>query len=135
MPVRTVEIGGHVWEVSPSGRVTPNDRDEFSLVFARRDVSPAEIRVTRYSPIGARWREQSRAELGPDDLARLFAQSQPGIMSPERGYRAGAIRVAIPARSPSDSWISTCIRPRPTAPLPQLMSSPPRTRRDSAPSP
>jgi hypothetical protein len=88
MPVRTVEIAGHTWEVSPSGRVTPNDRDEFSLVFARRDVTPHEIRVTRYSPVGARWREQSLAELNADDLARLFAQSQPGIMSPERGYRA-----------------------------------------------
>ena len=88
MPVRTVEIGGHVWEVSPSGRVTPNDRDEFSLVFARRDVTPPEIRVTRYSPIGARWREQSLAELGADDLARLVAQSPAGNTSPERGYRA-----------------------------------------------
>ncbi len=88
MPVRTVEIGGHVWEVSPSGRVTPNDRDEFSLVFARRDITPHEIRVTRYSPVGARWREQSLAELDAADLARLFAQSQPGRMSPERGYRA-----------------------------------------------
>jgi len=88
MPVRTVEIDGHVWEVSPSGRVTPNDRDEFSLVFARRDVTPHEIRITRYSPVGARWREQSLAELDTDDLARLFAQSQPGAMSPERGYLA-----------------------------------------------
>jgi hypothetical protein len=88
MPVRTVVIGGHMWEVSPSGRVTPNDRDEFSLVFTRRDVTPPETRVTRYSPTGARWREQSLAELGSDDLARLFAQSQPGTMSPERGYRA-----------------------------------------------
>jgi hypothetical protein len=88
MPVRTVDIGGQVWEVSPSGRVTPNDRDEFSLVFARRGVTPPEIRVTRYSPVGARWREQSLAELGAEDLARLFAQSQPGNTSPERGYRA-----------------------------------------------
>ena len=88
MPVRTVEIGGQLWEVSPSGRVTPNDRDEFSLVFARRDSTPREIRVTRYSPVGARWREQSLAELDAADLARLFAQSQPGSMSPERGYRA-----------------------------------------------
>jgi hypothetical protein len=88
MPVRTVDIGGNVWEVSPAGRVTPNNRDEFSLVFARRDVTPPQIRVTRYSPIGTRWREQSFAELGADDLARLFAQSQPGSMSPERGYRA-----------------------------------------------
>jgi hypothetical protein len=88
MPVRTVEIAGHSWEVSPSGRVTPNDRDEFALVFTRRDVTPHETRVTRYSPHGARWREQSLAELGPDDLARLFEQSMPGSMSPERGYRA-----------------------------------------------
>lgn len=87
MPVRTVDIDGHTWEVSPAGRVTPNDRDEFSLVFARRDVTPAQFRVTRYSPLGARWREQSLAELGAEDLARLFAQSQPGRMSPERGYR------------------------------------------------
>lgn len=88
MPVRTVEIAGHTWEVSPSGRVTPNDRDEFSLVFARRDVTPREIRVTRYSPVGTRWREKSLAELDAADLTRLFAQSQPGIMSPERGYSA-----------------------------------------------
>ena len=87
MPVRTVDIDGHRWEVSPSGRVTQNDRDEFSLVFARRDVSPPQFRVTRYSPIGARWREQSLAELRPDDLARLFEQSQPASTSPERGYR------------------------------------------------
>jgi hypothetical protein len=88
MPVRTVEIDGSIWEVSPAGRVTPNDRDEFSLLFARRDVTPTQIRVTRYSPLGARWREQSLAELSADDLARLFSQSQPGRTSPERGYRA-----------------------------------------------
>ncbi|MDQ2929215.1 MAG: hypothetical protein M3Y05_00125 [Gemmatimonadota bacterium] len=88
MPVRTIEIAGHRWEVSSSGRVTANNRDEFSLVFARRDVTPHEIRVTRYSPVGARWREQSFTELGGDDLARLFAQSQAGSTSPERGYLA-----------------------------------------------
>jgi hypothetical protein len=88
MAVRTVEIDGQLWEVAPAGRVTPNDRDEFSLVFTRRDVSPPDVRVTRYSPLGARWREQSLAELTPSDLARLLAQSQPGSTSPERGYRA-----------------------------------------------
>ena len=88
MPVRTVVIGGNTWEVSPSGRVTANDRDEFSLVFRRRDVTPEETRVTRYSPLGARWRDQSLSELSADDLARLFAHSQPGYMSPERGYSA-----------------------------------------------
>lgn len=88
MAVRTVVIGGNTWEVAPSGRVTAYDRDEFSLVFTRRDVTPHETRVTRYSPMGARWRDQSLAELGVDDLARLFAHSQPGFMSPERDYRA-----------------------------------------------
>ena len=88
MPVRTVVIGGNTWEVAPSGRVTANDRDEFSLVFTRRDALPPETRVTRYSPMGARWREQSLSELNVDDLARRFAQSQPGSMSPERGYTA-----------------------------------------------
>jgi hypothetical protein len=88
MPVRIIDIGGHQWEVSPSGRITQNDRDEFSLLFTRRDVTPHETRVTRYSPMGARWREQSLAEMDADDLARLFAQSMPGTMSPERGYRA-----------------------------------------------
>ena len=88
MPVRTVVIGGNTWEVAPSGRVTANDRDEFSLVFTRRDVMPPETRVTRYSPMGARWREQSLAELTAEDLERLLAQSQPGFMSPERGYTA-----------------------------------------------
>jgi hypothetical protein len=86
MPVRTIDVGGHTWEVAPSGRVTPNDRDEFSLVFTRRDATPHETRVTRYSPMGARWRDQSLAELNAADLSRLFEQSQPGTMSPERGY-------------------------------------------------
>jgi hypothetical protein len=88
MAVRIISIGGKTWEVAPSGRVTPNDRDEFSLVFTSRDGTPPETRVTRYSPMGARWRDQSLAELDADDLARLFAHSQPGFMSPERGYSA-----------------------------------------------
>jgi hypothetical protein len=40
----------------------------------------------RYSPVGARWREQSFASLTDDDLRRLFAQSQPSATSPEAFY-------------------------------------------------
>ena len=89
MPVRTITIAGREWEVYPSGRVTQSDHDEFSLVFVHRaagEEAPDEVRITRYSPQGARARAASLAELGADDLARLFALSQPGATSPETGY-------------------------------------------------
>ena len=44
------------------------------------------VRVTRYSPQGARSREQSFAELTNADLVRLFGQSQPSATSPEADY-------------------------------------------------
>ena len=89
MPVRTIMIEGHEWEVFPSGRVTQSDHDEFSLVFLRRaaaGAAPDEVRITRYSPQGARARVASLAEMDANDLARLFALSQPGATSPETGY-------------------------------------------------
>jgi len=89
MPVRTITIEGREWEVLPSGRVTQSDHDEFSLTFLRRGApgaAPDEVRVTRYSPRGTRARAASLAELGADDLTRLFALSQPGATSPEAGY-------------------------------------------------
>jgi len=88
MPVRTITIEGRAWEVFPSGRVTQSDHDEFSLVFRRRGDGGAadEVRITRYSPQGARARAASFAELGAGDLVRLFALSQPGATSPEAGY-------------------------------------------------
>jgi hypothetical protein len=46
-----------------------------------------EQRVIKYSPIGARSREQSLAELTDDDLRRLLERSQPSWTSPETGYR------------------------------------------------
>jgi hypothetical protein len=45
-----------------------------------------EVRVTRYSPMGARSREQSLAELPDSELVRLLGQSQPSFTSPEAGY-------------------------------------------------
>lgn len=87
MPTRTVAIGGETWDVFPSGRITQSDHDEFSLTFVRRAEGAApEVRVTRYSPQGAQSRGASFAALAPADLARLFAQSQPGETSPEAGY-------------------------------------------------
>lgn len=86
MPIRTLTINGAEWKVFPSGRVTQYDRDEFALIFQRDAGDTRELRVTRYSPQGARWRDQSLAELTDDDLRRLFAQSQPSFTSPEVGY-------------------------------------------------
>ncbi len=86
MPVRAITINGERWEVQPAGRVTQYDRDEFALVFVRRQPEPREVRVTRYSPQGSRWREESLAEMTDTDLERLFGMSQPSATSPEAGY-------------------------------------------------
>lgn len=88
MPTRQVQIDGKTWEVTPSGFVTQYDRDEFALIFVRVSGAEREVRVTRYSPRGARSRETSLAELSDADLRRLFHQSQPGATSPEAGYRS-----------------------------------------------
>ena len=86
MPTRTVNIGGKSWRVFPSGRVTQYDRDEFALLFVADAAGKREVRVTRYSPLGARSRERSLAELSDAELARLFESSQPGETSPEADY-------------------------------------------------
>jgi len=87
MPNRTITAAGATWEVFPAGRVTQSDRDEFALVFRRAgDGGAHEMRITRYSPAGARARAASFAELSADDLARYFAESQPADTSPEAGY-------------------------------------------------
>jgi hypothetical protein len=86
MPTRTISVDGRQWKVYPSGRITQYDRDEFSLIFETGEGPSHEIRVTRYSPQGSRWRDQSLAELSERDLVRLFTQSQPSFTSPEAGY-------------------------------------------------
>lgn len=88
MPTRTVNIGGKSWRVFPSGRVTQYDRDEFAVLFVAEDMRDGkrEVRVTRYSPVGARSRERSLAGLSEADLTRLFTTSQPSETSPEAGY-------------------------------------------------
>lgn len=86
MPTRSITLAGRSWQVTPSGRVTQYDRDEFALLFISGAGPDREIRVTRYSPHGTRSREQSLLELSDADLARLFALSQPSDTSPEAGY-------------------------------------------------
>jgi hypothetical protein len=86
MPTRQLSIEGRAWGVFPSGYVTQYEHDEFGLIFVAGTGPDRTVRVTRYSPHGARSREQSLAELSDDDLRRLFSQSQPGATSPEAGY-------------------------------------------------
>jgi hypothetical protein len=86
MPHRTITVAGREWRVTSAGRVTQYDRDEFALFFISGEGDERELRVTRYSPQGSRWRDQSLAELSDEDLVRLLAQSQPSATSPEAGY-------------------------------------------------
>jgi hypothetical protein len=87
MPARKIHVDGAEWSVVPSGYITQYDQDEFGLFFERGTGEGREVRVTRYSPQGARSREQSFAELSDDTLRSLFQQSQPSFTSPEAGYR------------------------------------------------
>jgi len=64
------------------------EHDEFALLFISGTGEDREVRVTRYSPTGARSREQALFEMSEADLARLLAHSQPGELSPEAGYRS-----------------------------------------------
>lgn len=86
MPTRRVTIEGRTWQVYPSGYVTQYDADEFGLIFVHGVADEREVRLSRYSPIATRSREQSLAELTDADLARFFALSQPSMTSPEAGY-------------------------------------------------
>jgi hypothetical protein len=86
MPTRTITVAGQTWRVFPSGFVTQYDHDEFGLLFVSGVGEDQRVRVTRYSPLGARSREASFAELSDADLGRLFEESQPSATSPEAGY-------------------------------------------------
>lgn len=88
MPTRSISIDGQSWLVFPSGRITQNAQDEFGLVFVNGTGPARKVRVTRYSPLGARSRERSLVELSDADLQRLFGFSQPSDTSPEANYSA-----------------------------------------------
>ena len=86
MPTRTLSANGKEWRVFPSGYITQYEHDEFGIMFIAGTGDTREVRVTRYSPQGARSREQSLAEMSDADLQRLFGLSQPSFTSPEAGY-------------------------------------------------
>jgi hypothetical protein len=88
MPTRSITHEGRTWKVYPSGRVTQMDRDEFALMFVAGSGADREVRVTRYSPVGVRSREQALLEMSDADLMRLLRHSQSGEMSPEAGYQS-----------------------------------------------
>lgn len=87
MIARSLTIDGATWSVSIVGRYTTYERDEFPVVFERRDPhGKKERRVSRFSPQGQRRRTGALAELTDADLLMLFRQSQPEWTSPELGY-------------------------------------------------
>ncbi len=86
MPTRFIEVDGQRWNVYPSGYVTQYYADEFGLIFMRGAGDARQVRVTRYSPQGARSREASLAEMSDAQLLELFRASQPSATSPEAGY-------------------------------------------------
>ena len=86
MPARTISVAGRTWRIFPSGFVTQYDQDEFGLIYVAGIGEEREVRVTRYSPVGSKSREESLVEMSDADLVRLFEQSQPSVTSPEAGY-------------------------------------------------
>lgn len=88
MPRRILDLGGQSWEVSPSGRTTQYQRDEFGVVFTRQIPGGHERRLARYSPVGTRSSvESALAEMPELQLRELFAQSQPSWTAAETEYR------------------------------------------------
>ena len=84
---RIFEAHGERWAASPSGRTTQYEKDEFSVRFSRLPPSPPEERVARYSPLLAKDRETSLAQLTDQELVELLRFSQPSWTSAELGYR------------------------------------------------
>lgn len=87
MPARQITVDGREWQVFPSGFLTQSVGDEFGLIFVSGSGGDRELRVTRYSPVGTRAREQSLADLETAQLVDLFRMSQPSARSPEAGYQ------------------------------------------------
>lgn len=87
MTERDITIDGATWTASLAGRVTVYERDEFPVVFARKDEHGKMVRrVSRFSPQGTRSRAQALAELSDAELTMLFRQSQTDATSPELNY-------------------------------------------------
>jgi hypothetical protein len=84
---RRIEVDGDTWEVAASGRTTQYTKDEFGVVFTRGTGPGREQRVARYTPLGAKSRELSLAQLSDAELRDLLSHSQPSWTAPEMGYR------------------------------------------------
>jgi len=91
MPTRTLTIDGTTWRVFPSGFTTIMNMDEFGLIFVAGEGEDRVVRVTRYSPVGTRSREQSLFEMSDAQLTELLRYSQPSDTSPEAGYRGSVL--------------------------------------------
>ena len=87
MPQRIIDVDGERWSVTPAGRVTQYEKDEFSLRFMRQPAGSASDRIVRYSPLGSKSREISLSRMSDAELIDLFRVSQPSWTSPELGYR------------------------------------------------
>jgi len=84
---RRITQDGATWKVSLAGRFTVYERDEFPLLFERVAADGrVERRVTRFSPRGAKSRDEALAELSDAELAALLVSSQPDWTSPELNY-------------------------------------------------
>jgi hypothetical protein len=83
---RTVVVNGETWEISPSGRITVYDKDQFGLAFEHGTGAERRRRFTRYAPLGSRTPDAAFAELSERELHALFDQSQPAWTSPEGSY-------------------------------------------------
>ena len=84
---RRITLNGAGWKVSLAGRFTVYERDEYPLVFERAAAGgKTERRVTRFSPRGAKSRDEALAELSEAELAALLRSSQPDWTSPELNY-------------------------------------------------
>jgi hypothetical protein len=88
VPSRRVVVDGRAWRVYPGGFLTQSGADEHSLLFVAGEGAEREVRLTRFSPTGARSREQALAALDDRALRQLLRQAQPSVRAPEAGYRA-----------------------------------------------
>jgi len=85
---RRITLDGASWKVSLAGRFTVYERDEFPIVFERASGAGGKVerRLTRFSPRGAKSRDEALTELSDAELAALFRSSQPDWTSPELNY-------------------------------------------------
>ena len=84
---RQVSVDGQAWTASLAGRFTVYEKDEFTVVFERKDENGRRARrVSRFSPLGSRSRARALEELSDGELVTLFRQSQPDWTSPELDY-------------------------------------------------